>query len=123
MSLAQALPYFLSADNAARNAAEQVFVAARQDASSFLAELQSLSVSMPDSSLRQLAAVMLRRNLQKEFWESARPDVRESIKAKLIASLSTEPQANVKKAISEAIAQLACVAGAAGLSISVCCVV
>jgi hypothetical protein len=114
-SLAQTLPLFLSPDNAVRNAAEQTFVAARQEPTAFLSALQQLATSLPQPELRQMAAVLLRRNFVKELWDCVDKSIQESIKANLLASICTEPHANVKRAISEAVSKLASIVCSSGM--------
>jgi hypothetical protein len=114
-SLAKTLPLFLSPDNAVRNAAEQSFVAARQEPSAFLSALQQLATNLPQPELRQMAAVLFRRNCVKELWDLVDKSIQENIKANLLASICTEPHPNVKKAISEAVSKLACVVCSSGM--------
>jgi hypothetical protein len=115
-TLAQTLPLFLSPDNAVRNAAEQTFAAARQEPSAFLSALQQLATTLPQPELRQMAAVLLRRNLVKELWDLVDKSIQENIKSNLLASICTEPQANVKKAVSEAVSKLASVVCSSGMT-------
>lgn len=114
-SLAQTLPLFLSPDNAVRNAAEQAFAAARQEPSSFLSALQQLATNLPQPELRQMAAVLLRRNFVKELWDVVDKSIQENIKANLLASICAEPHPNVKKAISEAVSKLASIVCSSGM--------
>jgi hypothetical protein len=113
-TISQTLPLFLSPDNAIRNAAEQTFVSARQDPTAFVAALQHLAVTLQQPELRQMAAVLLRRNLTSELWNSVERSVQSNIQSNLLAAISTEPMVQVKKAIAEAISKLASIICSSG---------
>ena len=115
--ISQTIPLFLSPDNSVRNSAEQTFIATRQDPSAFITALQKLAVSFPQPELRQMAAVLLRRNLTSDIWSLVDKSSQESVKANLLASVSTEPEAQVKKAIAEAVSKLASIVCTSGNTI------
>ena len=112
--ISQTLPLFLSPDNASRNAAEQTFLAARQDPSAFVAALQSLAVTLHQPELRQMAAVLLRRNLTNELWNAVDKSVQTNIQTNLLTAVRNEPISQVKKGIAEAVSKLASIVCSSG---------
>ncbi|KAJ1493800.1 armadillo-type protein [Baffinella frigidus] len=114
MSLAETFPALLSQNNEARQSAEAHLQTLSAAPSTFLPGLVEVAKTHEQQQFRQMAVVLLRRNLNQGAWGATSADAQNTVKSGLLEGLSAEPVALVRSAFSDAISKLAAVIAAGG---------
>lgn len=113
-SLQEVIPQFLNPDNNARQAAEQVFAQHKANPPAFATQLLELARTLPEPQMRQMCAVLLRRNLDKTLWSAVGLPGQQAVKAGLLEGVVAEVQPNVRKALADTVSKLAAIAASTG---------
>jgi hypothetical protein len=113
-SLAEVIPQFLNPDNNVRQQAEQLFAQHRANPPVFVPQLLELARTLPEPQMRQMCAVLLRRNLDGEMWPAVGAQGQQTVKSGLLEAVVAEAHESVRKAVADAITKLASIAAASG---------
>ena len=113
-SLQEVIPQFLNPDNNARQAAEQIFAQHKANPPVFATQLLELARTLPEPQMRQMCAVLLRRNLDTTFWPAVGAQGQQAVKAGLLEGVVAETQPNIRKALADTISKLAGIAASTG---------
>ena len=113
-SLQEVIPQFLNPDNNARQAAEQIFAQHKANPPVFATQLLELARTLPEPQMRQMCAVLLRRNLDTTFWPAVGAQGQQAVKAGLLEGVVAETHPNIRKALADTISKLAGIAASTG---------
>jgi hypothetical protein len=113
-SLQEVIPQFLNPDNNARQAAELIFAQHKANPPVFATQLLELARTLPEPQMRQMCAVLLRRNLDTTFWPAVGAQGQQAVKAGLLEGVVAETQPNIRKALADTISKLAGIAASTG---------
>lgn len=113
-SLGEVIPQFLNPDNNARQAAEQIFAQHKSNPPVFTTQLLELARTFPEPQMRQMCAVLLRRNLDATLWPAVGAPGQQAVKAGLLEGVVAETQPSVRKALADTVSKLAGIAASSG---------
>lgn len=113
-SLAEVIPQFLNPDNDVRQQAEQFFALHKANPPVFVPQLLELSRTLPEPQMRQMCAVLLRRNLDMSIWPAVGEQGQQVVKAGLLDGVIVETHDSVRKALADTITKLAAIAASSG---------
>ena len=113
-SLQEVIPQFLNPDNNARQAAEQIFAQHKSNPPVFTTQLLELARTFPEPQMRQMCAVLLRRNLDATLWPAVGAPGQQAVKAGLLEGVVAETHPSVRKALADTVSKLAGIAASSG---------
>ncbi len=77
-------------------------------------QLLELARTLPEPQMRQMCAVLLRRNLDTTFWPAVGAQGQQAVKAGLLEGVVAETHPNIRKALADTISKLAGIAASTG---------